>query len=272
MKKLFVLLAVLCFTATQLQAQITPQAGDILAVEYQNGPTLIRYNQSGTQLQTITLTGTGPVGSVVGIAWLNDTLYINGTGNRIGTINLATGAYTDLFAAGSVSEGLGRSGTELVVLGYSTPSIAQSYTTTGTLTGTVNLTGSSGSTGIDSDATGWWVADYQSGIVRKFDFAGTQLSSFNPGLGTFALSDLTYDSTTNTLWISDGFGSNDRIYNFSTTGTLLSSFPATGFANINALTMVTAAVPEPTTLALFGVTGAAALGVVIHRRRKQSKR
>jgi hypothetical protein len=121
----------------------------------------------------------------------------------------------------------------------------------------------------DSSDNTFWLSEDRGGNVWNYSKSGTLLSSFDTGL----LIDwnLALNPEDDSLWF--GTASGTSLYQFSKTGTLLGSYTpsgygATAFYSGEFSLYQSPAVPEPSTLAIFGI-GAGIAGLKA-RRRKQT--
>lgn len=237
-------------------APLSITAGTLLGVDASSRQ-LIEYTFGGTINESLALSG--GFSTLVGVEVLGSSVYVMGVGGDVGLVDLNTGAVTFLFNGGG-NEGLGGRNGNLLTLNFG--GTASEYTVGGVLVGSVGV--QSGGTGIDGAGPGFMVANYSDANVRNYDAAGAFLSSFSTGLNSGEISGSAYDSGSSSYWISTGFGRDD-IRNYSSTGVLLSSFGAQS-SWINGLDVVTSgAVPEPSSLALFGL---ACVFLAKTRRRK----
>jgi hypothetical protein len=112
----------------------------------------------------------------------------------------------------------------------------------------------------DSGSGNLWVSN--GNMAFEYTLGGSLVSSFAHTAGRGGLA---YDATTDSLWFVPNIGSN-ALLQYSTSGVLLNtrSTPNRG-GNFWGAEITAAVVPEPTTLALFGV-GLAAL----HARRRRA--
>lgn len=262
------------------RAQIVLTPGTILGVDIGvsfNQRVLVQYSPNGTILQNLTLTGVPVnVGSIDGLTLIGSNAYVTGTGGGVGQVNLTTGAVTGLFQSSSSSgaEALGHRGSNLLVGDFQRDTIFE-YTTSGTLVNTIALANNPGITGVEWSGTKFYVGSYNTGNIFTYDVAGALTGTIVTGIGSNSISDLDFDVFSNTLYVSNGFG-DDTIRQYSTTGTLLSSF-ASQRSNVDSLavvpTVVAAAAPEPGTLPLVGMGLVSGLGTIANgRRRKAAKK
>ena len=81
-----------------------------------------------------------------------------------------------------------------------------------------------------TDGSFIYAVDYGSGEVMRFNMDWTSPTlMFDTGFGGFNSLGITYDSSNNSLWVSQWGG--NEVRNYSMGGSLLSSFNATNFAN-----------------------------------------
>ncbi len=122
-----------------------------------------------------------------------------------------------------------------------------------------NLPGGQDGWGIAYDPTTAHLFVSMSGpIVREFDLAGNQLSSFTPAAGT--LVGLAYEQSTDTLWGKLNGGG--TLYQYSKSGTLLNTVVVPGFSPSNDYGGEMQAAPIEPIPALSGA-GLAALGLLV---------
>jgi len=196
---------------------ITP--GTLVAVDG-SSKRLIEYSTAGTINEMLSLTGIA--GVPVGVEVIGSSVYIMEVTGDVSQVNLSTGATSFLFNGGG-NEGLGSRGGNLLTLDYSS-GVVREYTVGGALVN--SWTVAAGGTGVDSAAAGGFsVAYYSDATVGTFSAGGVLVSSFATGLNGYEISGYAYDASTNTHWVSSGFGRDD-IRHYSNTGTLLGSFAA----------------------------------------------
>lgn len=260
--------AALLLSAAAAPAQITLTNGDLLAIDYPDGPTLLKYSPTGTLLQSLVLSP-GAAGIPTGVVEINGVVYVNGTNSGIGQVDLNTGVVSGVFSFDSI-EASGRYGNNLIgVQAFSTAPVLTEYTTAGAVVRTVNLTVTSGSNfGLDGDGTRFFVADTDT--VRIFNDSGVQTSAFNTGLT--GLSGLAYDAASDQIIVSSGFGS-QIVRRFTTGGATVSSF--TPDRNVNGLAVIgntapAVAAPEPATAALLATGLLPVMGAVAWKRRRKA--
>ena len=216
--------------------------------------TLVQYSPTGVILDTLALSNLGNFGTVDGVAIVGGDVFVTGTSGVVGQVDLTTGVLFNAFNVGGTPEALGDLNGNLLVGQFGADRV-DVFSTSGALLNSINLSAPAAVTGLDSDGSVLYVASYNDGAIYSFDLSGGLLGSFSTGLGPSSLSGLGYDGGTNTLWVSSGFNQ-DRIHQFSVTGTPLASFDA-GRPFIDGLDVVPT-IPEPATAAL-SAAGLAAL-------------
>ncbi|HMO85505.1 MAG TPA: hypothetical protein PKC18_11370 [Lacipirellulaceae bacterium] len=219
--------------------------------------TLVQFSPTGTVLDTLALTNTAQLGTLDGLALVGSQLFVGGTNNFVGSVDLGTGVVSNYFNTGSAGlEALGELNGNLLVGDFG--AAISVFSTAGALLNTITPSMVLGTTGVDSDGSQLFVANYNDGRVYTLDLTGTVQSSFDTGAGASSLSGLAYDAGSNTLWVSTGFNQGD-IRQFDLSGNLLTSF-ASGYPFIDSLEVIP--IPEPAA----GALGAAA-AVLLTRRR-----
>lgn len=216
--------------------------------------TLEQYDFAGNLIATVGLGGS--FSTPIGVAVLNGDLYLGGVSGDVGLVDLNTGVVSPVFTAGSGIEALQSAGGEFLHGDWGGDALNR-YDAAGNFLGTIPG-GFQGNTGVDSDGTRVFRANYNDGNVYVSDLGGNALYSFSTGFGGFSVSDAAFDPRNDTLWVASGFGS-DVIAAFdASTGALLTSFSAPGW--VNGIEVV---IPAPGSLGLL-----AAAGLVAVRRRR----
>lgn len=219
--------------------------------------TIVEYDFNGNVQETLTVTGMQDTG--IGLAVIGNDVFVGDVSGFVYQVNLTTGAVFNSFQS-TANEGLGDDGTNLLALNYTTGNVER-FTTAGGSLGSVPV--ATGGTGIDGDATGFWVGMYGgSGDALRYDNSGNLLTTVTTGLSSSAVSALGWDAGNGALWLATGFG-DDQIRAFDVNGNLLANF-ASGEDWINGLDVVANPIPEPTTMALLGIGGL----LVARKRRK----
>jgi hypothetical protein len=91
-----------------------------------------------------------------------------------------------------------------------------------------------------SDGAILCLADFTSGRLYEYSPAGASLGFIDTHLGA-GITDVSYDSSNNSLWITDA--STNQVLDFSASGTLLSQFSTGAFRPGSGIAVVP--VPEP---------------------------
>lgn len=236
----------------------TLDAGSLLGIDYGTN-TLYAYSTAGAVTQTLALSNLQS--NMVGVEVIGSNVFVADVAGGLGQIDLTTGEVTSLFNVGrSGLEGLASINDNLLFLDYSTGH-ALEYSVAGALLNTFSISASN--TGITGYGSGFATVSYNTGAVEFYNGAGVLAGGFSTFIG--GASGLAYDSTSNSFWVSTGFGG-DMIYQYSTEGTLLNGFSVAS-DQLNGLDFIASAVPEPGSLALFG----AGLAVVACRKKQKAE-
>ncbi|MBU6387386.1 MAG: PEP-CTERM sorting domain-containing protein [Planctomycetes bacterium] len=132
-----------------------------------------------------------------------------------------------------------------------------------------NLGGSTpGGITYDSSDNTFWFSEDRGGYVWNYSKDGMLLSSFNTGLSIDW--NLALNPEDKTLWFGSAFGTS--LYQFSKTGTMLGSYSPTGYDAASFYSgefsvYQSPAVPEPSTLAIFGI-GAGIAGLKARKKKR----
>jgi hypothetical protein len=201
--------------------------------------TLVQYSQSGVILDTLQINNTVDIRVIAGVTVLGQSVFAAGSGRDIVEIDLVTGDMIKNPFSASVfgGAGLGNNGANLFWGGFG--GIIQEFTPDGTLVNTIRPgtpTNRPLLNGLDFDGINFYVADFRDGNVRVFDDDGALLNTIETGIGGNAISGVSFDSATNTVWVSTGHNQDD-IRQYALDGTLLNSFPAS-FPFITGLSVI----------------------------------
>lgn len=214
---------------------------------------ILNTDDTGAVLQTLPGAGVG-----FGIDLSSGTLYVNPNFLSATPYDLATltpGVPVPL--GGIFSEDLSFDGSLILAGNFLGMSVVHIDPATGLTVGPAIPVGFS-PFGLTWDGgTGFWVTPAaETGTVYHFDSAGTLLSSFVALPDAFA-GGLGYDTRDGTLWVGT-FGS---VHHFTTTGVSLGSFSTGDSRFVDGLEFQGgAAVPEPGSLTLLGLSALALFG------------
>jgi hypothetical protein len=238
---------------------LTLDPGTLIGGDVDTG-TIVKYDQSGNILDTLPFVDGVGIGTFDGLTVFRNALFVCGTTNTIGQVDLTTGVVFGAINGVTVSgtETLGNSPTELLLGGFSSNTIDR-FDAGGVYQGTITLNTNVGMTGVDSDGTSLIVGSYNDGNIYIYDMAGNQTGVVNTGIGSGVVSGLGYDESNGTVWLSLGFG-NDSIVQFDLAGNHLTTF-ASNRGWINGLDIVP--IPAP------GAGAVAALGALALARRRR---
>jgi hypothetical protein len=221
-------------------AAFTVDQGTIVGIDG-NTRQLREYSFSGSLMDTLTISGLPS--TPIGVAILGNRVFVGDVVGNVGEVNLVSGSVFNLFNGGG-NEAIGDNGANLLTYNYGT-GVTREYSTGGVLLNTIPLAAGNGGTGLDAFGSRIFVGLYNgSGDIREYNTSGTLVNTVTTGLPANSVSGLGYDNNNGTFWLSSGFG-DDRIRQFSSTGTLLATF-SSGSDWINGLDVVSA-VPEPST-------------------------
>jgi hypothetical protein len=204
-------------------AQFTVDHGTLVGIDSNSPYSLIEYSPTGVVTDTLTISGISvPVGSAV----IGGEVWVMGVDSTLGRVNLTTGSVEFSFATVIASaECLGTFGDELLVTAWNSADVNR-YDTAGVLLETISLPQSVGMTGLDASTTHIYGAIYSTGQIHKYDLTGALVQVIDTGIAGSALSGLAYEASTDSLWVSTGFGT-DQVLHFDVNGTPLGGFPAT---------------------------------------------
>lgn len=211
----------------------------------------ITYTKTGSILSTGQITGTGDIAESITV--LNGDLFVGDDAGDVNRINLASGAVSSYFSTGMVGlEGLASLNGHLLTLGFMSTAV-DVYSTTGLLQKSINLTSVPSSfswTGLASDGSVLYLADYTSGRIYEYSMTGVQLGYIQTGLAN-GLIGLSYDASNNSLWVANASFSGPReVVDLSTTGIQLSEFSTGSFDPYSGIAVVPGAIPEPASAGL----------------------
>ena len=215
-------------------------SGTLLAQDsstgWSNDYELLQFSPKGVELASLTMTVPDTFGVMDGLTVVNGELWVSGTFAQLARIDLTTGATVQVISTGLAgTEALGTLGNDLLVGYYG--GLIQRWSTSGVLLHQIDTTVAM--TGIVSDGQEIHCANYQDGVIYSFDLAGSSTGFIPLDTGGYSVSGLALDETTNTFWVSTGFGPDD-VRNFDDAGNKLASFDA-GWAQLNGLEFVPSA-------------------------------
>ena len=119
--------------------------------------------------------------------------------------------------------------------------------------------------GLTSNGSVLYLADYSSGLLYEYSLTGVLLGSVDTHLGA-GLIGVSFDSANDSLWVADSL--TDVAYDLSESGSVLSDF-ATGIAPTGGIAVVPGnATPEPGSFFLSSLGAAGLLVGAFSRRRK----
>jgi hypothetical protein len=210
---------------------------------------ITEYTKSGTFTGTAQIVGTTDIAENLTV--LSGQLFVSDGSGRVNRIDLSSGIVASSFNTGMVGlNGIGSYGGNLLTLSFSAHAV-NVYSTTGLFQQSIALVSTPASfswNGIASDGTILYLADYTSGRLYEYSPTGASLGFIDTHMGA-GITGVSYDSSNNSLWISDA--STNQVLDFSTSGTLLSQFSTGAFRPGSGIAVVP--VPEPSCGGLFAI-------------------
>jgi hypothetical protein len=255
--------------ALAVGASINLTPGSVIALQtgFPSGA-IQQYSRTGTAGPTLALPVLGDIPESVTV--LDGQIFVGDGSGRVSSIDPATGAATTVFNTPNVAlSSLGNyNGTLLALNAFGLPpnfapsDMVNDYSTAGTLLGTITLQSVPSTVqwnGITSDGSIIYIANYASGRIYRYSASGTTLGFFDTGLGA-GLTGVSFDLSNNSIWMSDS--NTDQVFDFTTTGVLLSDF-ATDIQPFGlAVIPQSATVPEPS-FGPFIIAGIPLLGLAL---------
>ncbi|HLH02869.1 MAG TPA: hypothetical protein VKX25_08865 [Bryobacteraceae bacterium] len=222
----------------------------------------ITYSQSGKILSTGQITGTGDLAEAMTV--LSGQLYVSDGSGAINRIDLSSGAVSSSFSTGMIGlDGLGSLGTNLIAVDFQSTAIAV-YTPGGQFLNSITLasvpSGLLDWTGLASDGSLFYIGDYGSGRIYRYDMTGRLVGYIDTGL-TNSLLSLSYDAANKSLWVTSGAA----VLDYSLNGTVLSQFATGSFRGSSIAVVPGSSVPEPDSRAVVAIVLAIAVLKPIRR-------